>query len=85
MTQENIDILCVNTQSALGVQGAALVKLIKSGDLSAQAFVADHFALHGHMKAIKDYSIADGVLTDQELFTAQQNITRLVNDSQRWT
>lgn len=85
MTQENLDILCVNTQCELGDQGAILVRLIKSGDMSAQAFVAGHFALHGHMRAIKDYSIANGDLTDEELFIAEENIIRLIADCQRWT
>jgi hypothetical protein len=85
MTQEQLDILCVNTQCDLADQGVVLVRLIKSGDISAQAYAANHFALHGHMKAIKDFSIESGELTDAELFLAQQNITWLVNNPKRWT
>jgi len=84
MTQLNLDILCVNTQSALGLQGAALVNCIKSGDLSAQAFVANHFALHGHMKAIMDYDMDSENLTDEQLFIAEENIIRLIADCARW-
>ena len=51
MTQENIDILCVNTQTELGLQGVVLVRLIKNGDISAQAYGANHMALHSHMRA----------------------------------
>ncbi len=85
MTQENLDILCVNTQCILGDQGAVLVNLIKGGDMSAQAFAASHFALHGQMRVIKDYSIANGSLTDEELYIAEENIIRLVADCARWT
>lgn len=78
MTQEQLDILCVNTQSNLGLQGAVLVDLIQNGDLSAQALTATHFALHGHMRAIKDYDIATGDLTDAELELAEDNINLLL-------
>lgn len=84
MTQDELDILCVNTQCDIGDQGVILVRLIKNGDISAQAYAANFFALHGHMKAIQHFDIDSEELSDEELFLAQQNITWLVNNAQRW-
>jgi hypothetical protein len=84
MTQDQLDILCVNTQSDIGDQAVVLVRLIKNVDLSAQAYAANFFALHAHMKSIQHMDIDSGDLTDEQMFLCQQNITWLVNNAQRW-
>ena len=81
MTQTEVDILCVNTQSELGLQGSVLVKMIRTGDLSAPAMAANHMALNGLMRAIKDYDVTSEVLSDDELFGIQEKIISLVNSS----
>ena len=78
MEQQEIDILCVNTQSKLGKQGAKLVEMISTGDISAPVFTAKHLALHSLMRSIKDYDVTSLVLTDEQQFTAQEKITDLI-------
>ena len=85
MTQNEIDILCVNTQSMAGLQGWELVQLLKANDSSALAMVSRHMALHGLMHSIKDIKLIQGVLTDAQLYDVQSKINLLLfQDKQAW-
>jgi hypothetical protein len=85
MTQEQLDILCVNTQSMLGMQGWELIKLLSIGDRSSLSYASRHLALHGLMNSIKDMVISDEILTDQEIFDVQGKIyLLLLQDKNAW-
>lgn len=85
MIQSEVDVLCVNAQSMLGQQGGNLVDMIFVGDVSAPAFAAKHMALYAQMRAVKDYVISSENLTDEQLFSAQENIVHLVNSCNNYT
>ena len=85
MTQNELDILCVNTQSMLGLQAWELIQFIKIQDSSADVFTARHLALHGLMRSIKDYKMTDETLTDAQINEIQSKINLLLfQDKQVW-
>lgn len=77
MTQQQLDYLCINQQSAIGLRSAKLVDFAQSGDISAPALAANIMASHSLMKAIKDYDIDSDYLTDEELFSIQDKLLDL--------
>ena len=85
MTQEQVDILCVNTQSMLGIQGYELVELLRAGDPSCLAYSSRHLALHALMASIKDVKLTDGYLSDSQIYDVQSNIyLLLMQDKNAW-
>lgn len=77
MTQQQLDYLCINQQTSIGLRSANLVHLARTGDLSLPAMTANLMASHALMKAIKDLDIVDEVLTDQEIFNIQDKLIQL--------
>lgn len=85
MTQEQLDILCVNTQSMLGLQGWELVQYLQQSDASALAYASRHLALHGLMNSIKDMVITDEPINDEIIYGVQSKIyTLLLQDKNAW-
>lgn len=85
MTQQQLDTLCVNTQSMLGLQGWELVHYLSTGDASTIAYASRHLALHGLMNSLKDLVLADEVLTDIQIFDVQGKIyLLLLQDKNAW-
>jgi len=79
MTQQQLDYLCINQQSSIGLRAATLVDYASTGDMSAAALAANLFASHAIMRSIKDVDVADAELTDQEMFDAQEKLIALEN------
>lgn len=85
MTQDELDILCVNSQSMAGFQGWEMVEYLRNGDPSSMAYISRHMALHGCIHAIKDVDIDNTSLTDQQLYDIQAKINMLLlQDKNVW-
>ncbi len=83
LQQDNLDFLVVNTQCVIGLQGYRLVKMLKTGDMSAQAYAGRFAALHSLMKAAQDTDITTTELTDEKLRTIVQKINYLSEEQQQ--
>ena len=78
MEQLELDILCVNSQTEIGLEACVLVDLLENGDKGSVTFANNLIHLNSLMKAIKDVDVDSGELTDQEQMEAQEKIHRII-------
>ena len=84
MTQEQLDILCVNTQTEIGKEVVILKTLISKKDAGTMAYAIKLMHLHSLMRSIKDYDITKGNLTDLELFNSEAFINKIKNEQEQF-
>lgn len=75
MTTQNIDILCVNTQTQLGLDSKKLVRLSRQGDIGTLHYAISHIAMHNLMRALKGTKSGD--ITETQYRKAEANIVKL--------
>lgn len=84
MTQDQLDILCVNTQIEIGLESSILKDLLEKKDTGALTYATKLMHLHGLMRSIKDFDITSEDLTDQQMFDAEAYINRIINEQNRF-